>query len=93
MTFKSKDIDIICFLRFRNFRPSPNPIEDQSGTRWAIFDDTPALRDAVYQFLSGNEEARLLQEFRKTRSFLLDSETTKESETENGKHQTVYRRA
>ena len=72
-TFRTKDIDLICFLRFKSFQPLDNPIEDSSGTRWVQFQETPQLRKAVYAFLSGNQEANLLQEFRRTRSFLLDT--------------------
>lgn len=72
--FRTKDIDLICFLRFRGFQPLGNPVEDSSGTRWAQFQETAQLRKAVYSFLMGNKEAILLQEFRKTRSFLLDTE-------------------
>jgi len=78
-TFRTKDIDLICFLRFKGFQPLGNPVEDSSGTRWVQFEETPVLKKAVYSFLSGNREANLLQEFRNTRSFLLDSEPTRES--------------
>lgn len=78
--FKSKDIDLICFLRFKSFRAFPNPIEDSAGTRWAIFERTNELEKAVIEFYAGNRESELLNEFRKTRSFLLDTPSTKESE-------------
>lgn len=77
-TFKSKDIDLICFLRFKGFKALGYPVEDTSGTRWIIFDKTPQLEQAILSFFSGNQEAALLNEFRKTRSFLLDSSCIKE---------------
>ncbi len=77
-TFRTKDIDLACYLRFRGHKPISNPIEDSSGTRWAVFQETPSLMKEVYEFLSGNPEAGLLQEFRRTRSFLLDTEAVKE---------------
>jgi len=77
-SFKSKDIDLITYLRFQGFIPGGTPLEDTSGTRWAIFDKTPALETEIVSYLSGNPEAQLLNEFRKTRSFLLDSPTIKE---------------
>lgn len=77
-TLRCKDIDLICFLRFKGFHPVSNPVEDSSGIRWVLFEETPTLKKAVYSFLSGNREANLLQEFRNTRSFLLDSKPAKE---------------
>lgn len=76
--FKSSQIDLICFLRFKGFQPISNPIEDSVGTRWIYFQETPELKKAVYSFLNGNLESTLLQEFRRTRSFLLDSEAVKD---------------
>jgi len=76
--FKSKDLDLICCLRFKGFVPVSNPIEDNCGTRWAVFEKTPDLEGEIVSFLSGNKEAQLLNEFRKTRSFLLDSPPVKE---------------
>lgn len=77
--FKTKDIDLVCALRFQGFQPISNPIEDISGTRWVLFNETPELLTAVFEFLSGSNEARLLTEFRKTRSFILDSPAEKET--------------
>ena len=77
-TFRTKDIDLITALRFYGFQPIGVPCEDALGTRWVLFQETPNLREAVYSFLSGNKEASLLHEFRKTRSFLLDTEPIKE---------------
>lgn len=77
-TFRAKDIDLICFLRYRGFQPQGNPVEDFSGTRWVLFQETPQLKREVYSFLTGNTESSLLQEFRRTRSFLLDSNSIKE---------------
>lgn len=74
--FRSKDLDLITVLRFKGFLPRRNPIVDPSGTRWVEFEQTPKLTKAVYSFLSGNPEARLLQEFRRTRQFLLDTAAT-----------------
>ncbi len=76
--FKTREIDLICALRFNGFRPLGNPVEDLYGTRWVFFEETPALKKAVYSFLSGNREANLLNEFRRTRSFLLDTKPEKE---------------
>lgn len=78
-TFKSKDIDLITYLRFKGFKPVSNPIEDGSGTRWAVFQKTQELEGEIVSFLSGNREAQLLNEFRKTRSFLLDLPTVKDT--------------
>ncbi len=76
--FKTRDLDLVTFLRFRGFKPLSTPTEDSSGTRWVAFEDTPQLKEAVLNFLSGNAEARLLQELRRTRSFVLDSEPIRE---------------
>lgn len=78
--FRTKDIDLICYLRFIGFKPSDHPIEDCTGTRWAIFENTPLLKKAILSFLSGNRESELLNEFRKTRSFLLDTPCRRGSE-------------
>ncbi len=82
-TFKSKDIDLVCFLRFKGFKPLSNPIEDLSGTRWVAFEKTSSLEKAVLSFFSGNAESALLNEFRKTRSFILDTPAINEKEIEN----------
>jgi len=90
MPFRSKDIDLICALRFQGFQPLSNPIEDSQGIRWVLFEQTPQLMQAVYGFLSGSNEARLLTEFRKTRSFILDSPA--EKEIDNGNYEAIYRK-
>jgi len=76
--FRSRDIDLITFLRFKGFHPLGNPIEDSSGTRWAVFQDTPEVKKATFSYITGNAESRLLAELRKTRSYILDSEPEKE---------------
>jgi len=76
--FKSKDIDLITYLQFKGFLPERNPIQDTSGTRWAVFEKSQSLDKEILSFLSGNPEAQLLDQFRKTRSFLLDSQVVKE---------------
>lgn len=85
--FRSRDMDLICALRFQGFQPLSNPIEDSQGMRWVLFDQTPELMQAVYKFFSGSNEARLLMEFRKTRSFILDSPA--EMETRDHEKRTV----
>jgi len=72
-TFKSKDIDLVTYLCFEGFEPLGNPQQDSLGTRWVHFQKTPHLKKAVFSYLSGNDAARLLQTYRKTRSFILDS--------------------
>jgi len=76
--FKTKDIDLVCALRFQGFQPISLPVEDSNGTRWVLFNETSDLMTAVFEFLAGSNEARLLAEFRKTRSFILDSPAEKE---------------
>ena len=87
--FQSKDIDLICYLRFKGFKPLSNPIEDSSGTRWIVFSKTKELESAIVSFYTGTPESELLNEFRKTRSFLLDTPTRKgerEWKTKNTTH-------
>ncbi len=87
--FRTKDLDLITFLRFQGYATRGNPIEDVSGTRWVLFTETAKLRQDVYSFLSGNKEACLLQEFRRSRSYLLDTEPRKmEKENGNNAHTT-----
>lgn len=71
-TFKSKDIDLITYLRFIGLKPFDDPLEEENGTRWAIFPKSSELDAAVMDFLSGNKESELLNELRRARSFLLD---------------------
>ena len=72
-TFRTKDLDLITFLRYQEFHPLGNPVQDPSGTRWVHFNSTPHLKKAVLEFMSGNQESRLLAELRRTRSFVLDT--------------------
>ncbi len=83
--FRARDLDLVTFLHFRGFKPLSNPTEDSSGTRWVTFEETPELKETVLDFLSGNEEARLLQELRRTRSFVLDSEPIRERTYDDGR--------
>lgn len=79
-TFRTKDIDLITFLRFKGFQPLGLPVEDDTGTRWITFEDTPQLKKATFAFIAGNPESKLLQEFRRTRSFLLDTQPLQEKD-------------
>lgn len=76
--FRTKDIDLVTFLRFEGFKALGLPEEDSFGIRWVSFQDTPELREAICGFLAGSREASLLQEFRRTRRFILDSTVKKE---------------
>ncbi len=78
--FRTKEIDLACYLRFKGFKPFDNPVEDSAGTRWVIFEKTPQLNKEVLSFLSGNAEFKLLNEFRKTRSFLLDTKPARQDQ-------------
>jgi hypothetical protein len=80
--FRTKDIDLITCLRFKKFTPISNPIQDISGTRWVIFNKTTLLEKAVLDFYKGNTVSAVLDELRKTRSFLLDSPVLTENEIE-----------
>lgn len=72
-----KDIDIMTYLRYKGFEHKDTPEEDAGGIRWIVFVDTPEIREAMVEFMMGNDEHRLLQEFRKTRSFILDASKVK----------------
>jgi len=70
---KYKDLDLIAYLFYKGFRPVGYPIADRSGIRYVVFSDSPQIKQATFDFMGGNAEAQLLANFRKARSFLLDS--------------------
>ena len=72
--FKTKELDLIAYLRFKRFEPKGLPIKDERGTKWVSFIETEDLKKAVNSFVSWNPERELLYELRKARSFLLDSQ-------------------
>jgi hypothetical protein len=76
--FKTKDLDLICYLRFKGFRHEDYPVEDESGVRWAVFFRDKQLEKEAVKFMSGEcDESRLLNNYRMARRFLLDSESIK----------------
>jgi hypothetical protein len=76
--FKTKDLSLITYLRFRGFRHEDTPEEDKQGTRWVVFPKSELLEKEVMEFMSGGTfEARLLEEYRQSRRFLLDTESVK----------------
>ena len=77
-TAKIRDLDLIAYLLHEGFQPLGNPVIDTAGVRYAIFQNSPELKQATFSFISGNPEAQLLADFRKARSFLLDSQPVKE---------------
>ena len=81
--FRVKNLDILTYLLHCGFKPSGAPVQDSFGTRWAVFIDTAELQKEIHSFLNGNKAAALLEEFRRARSFLLDSMPTKEKRTDD----------
>lgn len=80
--FKTRELDLATFLIYRGHKPQGDPIEDAKGVRWIAFEETAEIRKDVYAFILGNKESQLLHEFRRTRSFLLDSQAIKETREE-----------
>jgi argonaute-like protein implicated in RNA metabolism and viral defense len=76
--FRSKDMDLIAFLRFRGFKPLR--LEDNHGVRWVVFETSPIMDQAIGYFLAGCVESDLLHAYRSTRKFMLDSMPGKRTE-------------
>lgn len=67
----TKSVEEVAYLRFRGFRLIGSPVGD-GRFKWASFERTDALDQALSDFYNGSDEKRLFDELRNAKQFLLD---------------------